>query len=290
MGRELRTTYNRRNGLNRKSRNEKKIRHRNSLRHSLYLMSTLPHLDKYATFSSRYDPPRVNYEGIILSLQIMFSKDMLREKELPPLTNMYGELLPTMEIVRALYDPEIMKLAESLNYKNGYFMTRWGTMRYSRVRKKANRVKSSNKLPDSYYVRDMGKSILLNGDIIITDPCYFLNEGVDELSRANIRGLESTTVYGDWSCTTFGMGKRYKRRRSEILGHFCADGGMVAVALLSDVLKHNPSFDYHINRKWTITLIKNFHGTVSIKYFPKTDSVRIIGVGNKNFITSQTGF
>lgn len=74
----------------------------------------------------------------------------------------------------------------------------------------------------------------------------------------------------------------------ERVGHFSADTGMVAVLLLDEVLKYNPDFDYHINREWTTTLIKDFDGEVNY-YVDSRDDARIIGVGNINFFTSQVG-
>lgn len=110
------------------------------------------------------------------------------------------------------------------------------------------------------------------------------------------------TLYGDWSCTT------YNSDTHEELGEFCADGGMVGVFLLDEVLKYNPDFNYHIERLWTTTLIKNFDGEIDFevihtegvyeddtKFHSKgdrweDDSVVVIGRGNINFETKQTGF
>jgi hypothetical protein len=85
------------------------------------------------------------------------------------------------------------------------------------------------------------------------------------------------------------------------------------VFLLDEVLKYNPDFDYHINNPWTTTLIKNFDGDITIdvveyeseienpeydeededyqdEYITEKDEeVRVIGVGNINFYTTQTG-
>ena len=72
------------------------------------------------------------------------------------------------------------------------------------------------------------------------------------------------------------------------IGDFSADTGMVAVFLLDEVLKYNPDFDYHINKKWTTTLIKDFDGEINY-YVDSEDDARIIGVGNINFFTSQVG-
>lgn len=90
------------------------------------------------------------------------------------------------------------------------------------------------------------------------------------------------TIYGDWSCTTFNSDTKKK------IGRFCADVGQVAVFLLDEVLKYNPHFDYHIERPWTTTLIKDFHGTVELEM--NDDEVQVVGKGNVNFVGKQTGF
>lgn len=96
-----------------------------------------------------------------------------------------------------------------------------------------------------------------------------------------------STIYGDWSCHTFDTDK------NEVLGRFCADSGQVAVFLLDEVLKYNPEFDYHINRLWTTTLIRDFHGTVEL-HLKEDESggseVTVVGRGNINFVSRQTGF
>lgn len=51
------------------------------------------------------------------------------------------------------------------------------------------------------------------------------------------------------------------------------------------IIKDNPDFDYHINREWTTTLIKDFDGEVNY-YVDSEDDACIIGVGNINFFTS----
>lgn len=103
------------------------------------------------------------------------------------------------------------------------------------------------------------------------------------------------TLYGDWSCTTFNTDT------GERIGEFCADAGLISVFNLSEVLAYNPEFNYHINRKWTTTLIKDFKGTVQfvVKYISDVYdySVEVVGHGiNKvtgepiNFVGKQTGF
>ena len=82
---------------------------------------------------------------------------------------------------------------------------------------------------------------------------------------------------------------------------------MVAVFLLDEVLKYNPNFDWYNTRPWTTTLIKDFDGEVEFEvihtegvyeddteYHKKGDkwvckSLHVIGKGNINFETRQTG-
>ena len=93
--------------------------------------------------------------------------------------------------------------------------------------------------------------------------------------------LTGDTIYGDWSCTVFNTDTE------KAIGEFCADSGMVGVFLLNEVLAYNPKFDYHTERKWTTTLIKDFYGTVELHM--EDDAVTVIGRGNINFIAGQTG-
>lgn len=99
--------------------------------------------------------------------------------------------------------------------------------------------------------------------------------------------LSDGTIYGDWGCTVFDSHKKK-------IGEFCADSGMVGVFLLDEVLKYNPDFDYHLNRPWTTTLIKDFHGTVELRKKPikgylNEEKVEVVGVGNICFVSIQTG-
>lgn len=106
-----------------------------------------------------------------------------------------------------------------------------------------------------------------DGDIIITDPCYIIpDDSHEDWRKCNFgykmellginKYMTRDTLYGDWSCTV------YNTDTKEEIGEFCADAGLVSVLNLSEVLAYNPDFDYHINKKWTTTLIKDFKGTV----------------------------
>lgn len=81
---------------------------------------------------------------------------------------------------------------------------------------------------------------------------------------------------------------KIKANADIFLGEFCADAGLVSVFLLDEVLKYNPKFDYHTNRPWTTTLIKDFDGEIEITH--RGEEVSVVGKGNVNFYTTQTGF
>lgn len=204
-----------------------------------------------------------------------------------------------------------------------------------------------------------------NKTIIITDPCYIINEHEDkkpkwkdypelaeisprtkfsdytpkqtiaykEYSKAydefkakyddwskcsygeNMEVLGITnyicrdTIYGDWSCTT------YNTDTEEKLGKFCSDAGLVAVFELDEVLKYNPDFSQWIKtHNWCVTVIENFTGNINFEVVHQSgvytkddefesngkiyckegetwenDEIQVIGKGNINFFTTQTG-
>jgi hypothetical protein len=107
--------------------------------------------------------------------------------------------------------------------------------------------------------------------------------------------MARSTIYGDWSCTTYNSDTKAP------LGHFCADAGQVAVFDLNEVLAYNSEYDDHVEKPWCVTLIRDFKGHVQF-IVEEEDAehndyaVRVVGRGvNKvtgeriNFITSQTG-
>ena len=73
------------------------------------------------------------------------------------------------------------------------------------------------------------------------------------------------------------------------LGSFCADAGMVCVVYLEDVLKFNPNFkQWASTHPWCVTIIENFDGNVEYEV-DEHDAAHIVGTGNINFYTSQSG-
>ena len=134
------------------------------------------------------------------------------------------------------------------------------------------------------------------GDIIITDPCYIIKQDNEDWKKCdygrdmNKLGIKNylcgSTIYGDWSCVTID------NKNNEKIGSFCADAGLVAVFLLDEVLKYNPNFNYHKEKPWTTTLIKDFDGYISInvKTINSEDEVFVVGKGNIDFHTTQIGF
>lgn len=123
-------------------------------------------------------------------------------------------------------------------------------------------------LSETYYKRDYSnyedREIFLSGDVLITDPCYFVKEEDDDKVNFYDSSLEAIgiphsychdTIYGDWSCTVIDQDEKD-------IGNFCADAGAVVVALWDEVKKYNPAFNYPQTRPWTACIIKDFEGTV----------------------------
>ena len=74
------------------------------------------------------------------------------------------------------------------------------------------------------------------------------------------------------------------------LGQFCADAGMVCVVYLDEILKVNPGFKkWAEEHTWCATIIEDFDGDVRYE-IDDEDEAQIVGEGNINFYTTQTGF
>lgn len=132
-----------------------------------------------------------------------------------------------------------------------------------------------------------------NEDIIITDPCYLVDDDKDWVKcdcGMTMKNLGFTncftrnTMYGDWICDTIDTNTK------EVIGHFCADSGMVGVFTLNEVLKYNPNCKDL--SEYVATTIKNFTGDVYFVIETSSEldfELHIVGYGNVNFRTEQVG-
>lgn len=141
--------------------------------------------------------------------------------------------------------------------------------------------------------------------------------------------LCESTIYGDWSCFTYKGTRQealihmidwdkiyskffieYNNETSEknrkklaeqhaqikkefvekyTLGKFCADAGMVCVVYLDEILKVNPNFkEWAEKHPWCATIIEDFDGLVTYEV-DDSDEAHIVGTGNIEFYTSQSG-
>ena len=145
------------------------------------------------------------------------------------------------------------------------------------------------------------------------DKCNY-GENMEVLGIHNY--ISESTIYGDWSCTTYQIEEEPKELLESILrilndnleneaygdgelpipkvgkaiGEFCADAGLVGVFLLDEILAYNPEWKSWIEEhSWCATIIKDFKGEVEY-YIDKVDGeAHIVGTGNINFYTAQTG-
>lgn len=155
------------------------------------------------------------------------------------------------------------------------------------------------------------------GTIVITDPCYL------EAPPLNQRN----TIYGDWSCMVY-LGdlesntlcdewnqyyfkffrnyndegiykteenrkkmhedfKAYKKKWLEnyCLGEFCADAGEVGIFKYDDLTDKDKEFCK--THPWCACIIEDFDGDVD--FLERDRVVYVVGKGNKNFFSVQSG-
>lgn len=141
------------------------------------------------------------------------------------------------------------------------------------------------------------------------DKCKY-GENMEVLGIHNY--ISESTIYGDWSCSTYQIEEDPKEfmesalrtlndnlENEEVLarlnigtyiGSFCADAGLVGVFLLDEILAYNPEWKSWIEEhSWCATIIEDFDGEVEY-YIDKVDEeAHIVGTGNINFYTAQIG-
>lgn len=140
------------------------------------------------------------------------------------------------------------------------------------------------------------------------DKCDF-GENMEVLGIHNY--ISESTIYGDWSCTTYQTEEEPKELLESILrvlndnleneddessvpyegkdiGGFCA--GLVGVFLLDEILAYNPEWKSWIEEhSWCATIIEDFEGEVEYYIDKVNEEAHIVGTGSINFYTAQTG-
>lgn len=218
-------------------------------------------------------------------------------------------------------ESDMMPFWEIIDARNKYYETdemrlKFSTEMLTAAKGLRSRYKKIVDLSGTYDRYLDSEPMEFDGDIIITDPCYVVKfDDWDKcgcINNMEVLGfyhyMARDTIYGDWNCTTFDIDSK------KPIGQFCADAGLVGVFLLDEVLKYNPDFNYHTEKPWTTTLIKNFKGSVQFivkriegeydedtEYWNAGDkwvdySVEVVGHGVDkvtgkpiNFVGKQTG-
>lgn len=147
------------------------------------------------------------------------------------------------------------------------------------------------------------------GTLVITDPCYFIKddgENESDWDRCNyglnlsVLGFNNyictDNLYGNWSCTLYNL-VNIKNMLSDDnveLSQFSSDSGLVGVFYLEDILKYDSEFNLKNFLHNEVAVVENFRGTVDIiNRNNKQDieaEVMVVGLGNINFFSLQTGF
>ena len=141
------------------------------------------------------------------------------------------------------------------------------------------------------------ESFDVDGDIIITDPCY-----IDEFINPS---HSRSTLYGDWGCSVWSFDpsiEKAPKKGEKPFGEFCADSGQVCVTVLGSYARKKIE-GWLKGREWCATIIDGFKGKVEyvevVEYsaydgeWAEGRSLRVRGIGVKNgkpygFLTAQT--
>ena len=75
-------------------------------------------------------------------------------------------------------------------------------------------------------------------------------------------------------------------KKNETLGEFCADSGNVGVFAYDNLNEENKEFIR--THDWCAAVIKDFDGVVEF-FVDDNDNLHVIGTGNKDFFTTQSG-
>lgn len=164
---------------------------------------------------------------------------------------------------------------------------------------------------------------IFEGDIIITDPQYIMRQYSvpqpercfypdDESHKAAMLDWEFTHP-DHWAITNFGTNLEIigltKWLNQELsyeagqytcfdstdnrIGRFCTDSGIIGIYLKDEVEKYNPDWRDYVTAPYKCTFIPRFNGTIYIVNHNDNDGIgadiRIVGRGNLNFYTKQTG-
>lgn len=227
---------------------------------------------------------QINASDIFTSLD---KKYLIEKVRTSPFNIDVGEFKWIIYGINGLNHPDDYKFfinEEQIVYKD---------LAFGKLQDAIRHLNSLGRLMDSNWV-------YMEGDIVITDPCYTTDEWCDGFELESLP-LCRDTIYGDWSCTT------YDTNTHEEMGEFCADAGMVCVDTLENILKRKPKFleEYGV---WCRTIIKNFKGMIGFVVVcldEESDNnnfntwnyeVRVVGEGVNtetgkkiNFFTTQTG-
>lgn len=161
----------------------------------------------------------------------------------------------------------------------------------------------------------------IKGDILITDPCYWMKDEdfekycYDMESSEivllnpidNMQGMMADTIFGDWTCEVYKTNEPIDQSTLEdiikynkppigtLAGKFGADAGLVSISEYNETWDYNKKYAEDLIDKypWCATLLEDFDGDVTfVDIYIGNDSEPmrcIIGKGNYNFYTIQVG-
>jgi Flp pilus assembly protein TadD len=141
------------------------------------------------------------------------------------------------------------------------------------------------------YERDLaGRSLQFDGDIVITDPTYFIKEQGD---WEKCRYGEALDAIGISTYLTFSHGDcvgsmLINTDTNEMLGEFASDSCQVSVVLLAELLAYDIDALKQTHPS-CYTIIRDFHGTVKAEVVVDDEDQywKIVGEGNIRFESAE---
>lgn len=145
--------------------------------------------------------------------------------------------------------------------------------------------KCSNMVKEEREARTM-RTIHLQGDVLITDPSYFIEE--DDWGRfpwdystvpfGINESICRDTLCGEWTCSLideFGA----------VMGGFTSHSGYVCVCLLDEAYKYSDDLIDQFIEYGNAAVVKNFDG--DINFVIEDDQLKVVADGNKKFTSEQ---
>ena len=109
-------------------------------------------------------------------------------------------------------------------------------------------------------------AVSMEGDLIITDPYYFLTSPISQKNGSFVLQSPTITLLGCnfEKTTSYGFG-HYDHTQQMIFENYTVPASRICVGTLEDILKIAPQYDDHKTKPYRSICVKDFKGTVQLQ-------------------------